>query len=64
MPHIVIDTLKTAVADDRPLPATCLLDVLFGVALLKQGYTPDQAANYVRREQARRDAVEVLAEPS
>jgi hypothetical protein len=43
--------------DHPPAIATgALLDLLYGAALIAQGFTPDQAAAHVRRGQTQRAA--------
>ena len=62
MPRATIDTLKTCELDDRPWPIAkdCLLDALWGGAMLKLGFTPQQAADDLRTQQAARESVEVV----
>lgn len=45
---------------DAPIAPRCLLDMALGWALLEQGMTPDQAADYLRHAQA----VHAAAEPA
>lgn len=60
MPHVVIDTPAGDTGIHVPSPRTGVpkaewCAMLYGTALLAQGYTPDQAAEYMRRAQRRRE---------